>query len=365
MAGSHAYGMSTPQSDIDIRGICVAPMRVRCGIYERFEQTEDDSFIDSDIGNIIEQKAGRSVLPDETIDCTIYDVSKAIKLIGDCNPNMLEIVFAHDNDVVFCNGVGDMLRDNQKLFLSLKAKHTYVGYATSQLKRIERHRAYLLGPIPTKPSRTDYGLPEHESVIPKDQRDLINEHIKGRIRSWGVDDLELSQAARITLNENLRAFRCSVLNCDDLKLDQKLEDSAAASLGIDESMRKALHAERSYRHALSEFRSYQRWETERNPKRKALEAQYGFDTKHASHLIRLARTGVELLETGTINVKRDDAEELLSIRRGARSFDELKEESEQLFSRMNVLYSENPCNLPKKPNFIALQQLYFDILGLE
>jgi uncharacterized protein len=40
-------------------------------------------------------------------------------------------------------------------------------------------------------------------------------------------------------------------------------------------------------------------------------------------LIRLMRMGLEVLETGELRVRRDDADELSGIRDGAMSFDEL------------------------------------------
>ena len=49
----------------------------------------------------IESIAKRKILPNEKIDSTIYDVAKAIKLIGDCNPNMLEILFVDEKAIRF------------------------------------------------------------------------------------------------------------------------------------------------------------------------------------------------------------------------------------------------------------------------
>lgn len=51
-------------------------------------------------------------------------------------------------------------------------------------------------------------------------------------------------------------------------------------------------------------------------KREALLKQFGYDTKNASHLIRLLRQGIEFLETGEIVTFRPDADELLEIKRG-------------------------------------------------
>src|SRR5690606_17813414 len=69
--------------------------------------------------------------------------------------------------------------------------------------------------------------------------------------------------------------------------------------------------------------SYQAWKTHRNPARAELERQHGYDTKHAMHLIRLMRMGLEVLETGDLRVRRGDAYELSAIRDGAMTFDDL------------------------------------------
>ena len=53
------------------------------------------------------------------------------------------------------------------------------------------------------------------------------------------------------------------------------------------------------------------------------ERAHGYDTKHAMHLIRLMRMGFEVLKTGELHVRRDDAAQLSAIRDGALSFDEL------------------------------------------
>lgn len=80
--------------------------------------------------------------------------------------------------------------------------------------------------------------------------------------------------------------------------------------------------------------AYQAWKRNRNPARAEVEAKYGFDTKHAAHLVRLMRTGLEVLESGQLHVRRADAEELRSIRDGAWAYERLVEESARLEKRM-------------------------------
>jgi len=367
LAGSHSYGMNTAESDVDVRGICVAPFDIRISSFHRFEQYQGEWPTDLEMNMSFNDNRYKEVCYinnqwQRPEDLVIYDIAKAIKLIGECNPNMLELLFCDRNDYLLIGQMGEKLLEVRDKFLTLKAKHTYTGYAMSQLKKIERHRAYLLGEVPAKPIRSDYGLPEHESLIPQAERNLINEEILNRIRDWTADNIELGAAERLTLNDNLRSFMCAALKVKDNELDESLEDTAAESLGFNQDVREILRRERGFRNALKAYKSYQRWESERNPKRKMLEEKHGFDTKHASHLIRLARSGIEILRDGKLNVRREDAEELLAIRRGERPFEEVKNEAETLLEGMNDLYKKNPTNLPRSIDTVYLDNLTREIV---
>lgn len=82
-------------------------------------------------------------------------------------------------------------------------------------------------------------------------------------------------------------------------------------------------------------------------KRKADIEKHGYSTKNALHLIRLARMGCEAIETGRYNVRRPDADELLSIKRGEWDVDRIKEEGTRLVARMDAAVATSP--LPDEP----------------
>ena len=86
------------------------------------------------------------------------------------------------------------------------------------------------------------------------------------------------------------------------------------------------------------------------------------NSKHAMHLVRLLRTGVEALQTGEILVKRPDAEELLSIRNGAWTYEELVEYAEMMDNKIKTLYKTT--DLPKKPNIKAAAKLVMELQDL-
>ena len=102
----------------------------------------------------------------------------------------------------------------------------------------------------------------------------------------------------------------------------------AVNNGFSENFIELLLKEKKYKSALNHWRQYQAWVKERNPKRAELERKHSVDTKHATHLIRLIRMAKEILETGKVHVKRPDAEELLAIRNGAWSYEQIVEFAE-------------------------------------
>lgn len=106
--------------------------------------------------------------------------------------------------------------------------------------------------------------------------------------------------------------------------------------------------EEQYKGALRRWNQYLEWKRERNPDRAILEEQYGYDTKHAMHLIRLLRMGVEILEHGIVLTYRPDREELLAIRNGKWSYDDLIKYAEDMDMKLQKLYETS--KLPHAPD---------------
>lgn len=95
-------------------------------------------------------------------------------------------------------------------------------------------------------------------------------------------------------------------------------------------------------------------------KRKKLVEKHGYDTKNASHLIRLLRMGIEFLETGDMKVYRTDADELKAIKIGIWSLEKVKKEADNLFQRAKDAFDKSP--LPDKPNFSAAEDILMTII---
>lgn len=98
-------------------------------------------------------------------------------------------------------------------------------------------------------------------------------------------------------------------------------------------------------------------------KRRALVDQFGYDTKNASHLIRILRQGIDFMQTGELEVYRSDAEELLAIKRGEFSYEEIKCLAEELDNTLRSAGDDSP--LPETPDWDAINALATHMYDLQ
>lgn len=114
LGGSHAYGLDTPESDLDIRGIAT--------------NTREELLLQRDFEQVT----------DKETDTTIYSFQKMIQLLTNCNPNTIEILGLEPWGYLHISDIGQMLLDNKEIFLSRRAINTFGGYANQQLYRLKQ-----------------------------------------------------------------------------------------------------------------------------------------------------------------------------------------------------------------------------------
>lgn len=134
-AGSRLYGTERPDSDYDERGVCLMPPMVLLGItgFEQYNHQHGDQ------------------------DVVIYGITKFFKLASACNPNILELLFAPPETWQVFSEQWDTVYSHRHDFLSERVRHTFSGYARSQLKRLQGHYRWLTSPPSHKPTPEEYG----------------------------------------------------------------------------------------------------------------------------------------------------------------------------------------------------------------
>ncbi len=363
LAGSHAHGTAGEGSDLDVRGVCIAPPSVRLSPFAHFEQAEgtlSGPLLDETLTRLRTHDTA-SAAPIERLESVIYDLGKFVTMLAGQNPNALEILFADERDWIRARPAFLRLHAERHRFLTKRLRHTYAGYAMAQLKKIKSHRSWLLDPPAAPPRRSDFGLPER-STLSADVRGRLRARIEERLASYRFDDLEMPKATRIALKDRVEALLSEALlseNATGSALSERLEAIAAGSLSLSADVVLTLEAERRYEAAVRNFQAFEQHRTRRNPARAALEAKFGYDTKHAMHLVRLYRTGLTLLETGELLVRRPDADELLAIRGGALSYEALLALTEDLEGRLDA--AARASSLPEQIDLGPIEALVVEL----
>lgn len=327
-SGSHQYGTQRPDSDIDKRGVFIAPLPCAFALFQTnfvgsgtIKQqlqgaldsldSQEYAVVASHIKSALETDQGDLSLSVETVhrpdhDEELQELRKFLKLAADCNPNIIEFLYV-EHLIDRCEPEWERIREHRDLFLSQKARWTFAGYAIQQLKRIRIHRGYLLNPPDHKPTRTEFGLPE-SSKLPREHQNAI-----------------------ISLP------------------DEWLADDA----------KEIVHQEKRYASALQVWNSYHKWQRERNPARRELEAKYGYDVKHAMHLVRLVRMATEILRDGKVLVRRPDADDLRGILRGEWDYEQIEAVADGLDTKLEAICESS--KLQKSPDRKRIAELYRSI----
>ena len=265
-AGSRLYGTAREDSDVDTRGVCLAPTEALLGL-SQFKQYQGDS------GD----------------DFVIYELRRFCSLALAANPNILDILMTPEHMWQVSSTQWATIYKHRTSFLSQKVRYTFSGYAVSQLKRIQRHRRWLIDPPDHKPTQIEFG------------------------GVWDGATFQFPKIAR----------------------------------------------EREYRSAHEKWKNYQRWLKERNPKRATLEREFGYDVRHASHLVRLMLQCTELLRTGSYSpcLAGDSLDKVLDVLNGRWEYEALISWAGEMDDYLHTVTSV----LPNKPDHKLVEQLCVDI----
>lgn len=343
IAGSKAYGLDTPKSDTDTRGIFIPPKEMIYSPTMNMEQYCDD-----------------------TKDRTIFSLFKFANLAVACNPNIIELLYVDQEDIISKHPLMDLLLDNRDIFLSQKARHTFSGYAMSQLKRIKGHNKHLSNPQPKKhPSIVDYlkwitpdGKIANVRTNPQAKK-LVSSAVAVKVNKHTY----MLYTPLLSLDEST-PIKPFILPEDPNNLHHVDTEYAWSTINANRHLfihiGTAICALDEYKHDVQLWQNYWSWKNNRNEKRSKLENEYGYDTKHGMHLMRLLTMGYEILTEGKVKVDRTniDRDYLMSIRNGKVSYTELVKNAEEMFSKI----SECPTDLPHKPDIKMINDIVYQIL---
>jgi len=294
ISGSFLYGTAIPGvSDKDFVGIFMPNEEHILG----FKKCEEVDF-----SIVSKNEQGKNTK--EALDRKLYEFRKFIKLAIENNPNIIEILFCNKESRVFINDIGWELIGMNTLFPYKGCKDKFLGYAFSQ---------------------------KHKMIIKKDHYfDLISGF--DYLSRFNDDKyiVEITMGPRppfIQINSDEK-HNVKFVVIGDLNITPSKTIKAAKSM-IQERLDKVGN-------------------------REELLLKHGFDTKFASHLIRLMAEGVKLLKDGYLEFPLKEAPMILDIKLGKWTISKILEYSNELEKEIESLAATS--RLPSNPNTELLER---------
>lgn len=334
--GSHAYGTAVETSDIDYRGICIAPIDYYFGFSNKLEQ---------------------AVFKDP--DAQIFEIKKFFALAAAANPNALEIIFTDPKFHLMKQPIFDIIYQNRHKFLSKRANFSMKGYAKAQLQRLKSRYDLFNNPITEYPKRSDFDLPD-KSILDREHYMAAESIIQKKLDSWNPDLSFLESDVRKEIEQKITEMLTEIGAASIYIEKNKLWLEAALVENIDVNVILAIKKEKEYNNKVKQYNQYKEWKKNRNEKRAVLEEKYNYDTKFALHLIRLLSRCYDLLTTGELIVNCPDAKHLIDIRNGKYTYDELMSYAKELEDKVNDACLKT--SLPEFPDINFLNDLCTEII---
>lgn len=229
-------------------------------------------------------------------DITIHSLKKYISLAKDNNPNILELLFSPRSTISFINVFGERLLANRHLFPSQKSYYTMKGYAFSQKQKL------------------------------------------------------------ITKRERLEAFREALLKLEELKANHEGELTEKIVVGPSSLPWKVYEKGTTVDWTLLNIKEL----LAAYGQRIEYVVKYGYDVKFASHLIRLLYEAKEILETGVLEFPLRNRQEILDIKTGKYTLDEVLARSEELEKEVDEIFKTT--KLPHTNDMKAISDFLVDML---
>jgi uncharacterized protein len=329
VSGSKAYGLDTPQSDTDTRGVFILPQELYFGF------------------NYIEQVCS------EHNDHVYYELGKYLKLLAKNNPSSIELLFAPEETIVYRHPLMTMIKP--EVILSWLCRDSFAGYAMGQVKKAKGLNKKVFNPISEQmplPFECCF-IVEGDRTIPVEQwltkQQLQSErcglsalpHVRDGYALFYADDCKNGEA------------RFNGLFRSDANQDKSRPSQDVCLSSIPKGMQPRawlVFNKDEYSRRLRDYHEYRLWEQARNPDRYqgTLEHGGGYDAKNMMHTFRLLRMAKEIATTGKPLVRRPDREELLDIKSGRFAYEDLMAKAAEELRQIDECYATS--DLPDAPN---------------
>lgn len=331
IVGSHAYGTNIPESDIDRKSIHIAYKEDF--LADRFkEQIDFDK------------------------DTVSYEISRYLQLLNSANPTMLEMLYIPEDCITLINeDFKDVIVSRRDMFLTKQVRNSYGGYAIAQIKKARGLNKKMHW--------------EEERVIRRQPRDFcyVTElHCEETYKFTEMFKEESHNEFAVTKANHIadgyflwKKEQCSSFypvnseNGNSLKCSSVMKDEIPVAF--------LYYNKSEYSKHCAEYKSYQTWLKERNTQRYVDIKNHNqmIDGKNMLHCVRLLDTAIDIFEKGELLVRRENAKDLIAIRRGEVDLDRILKESEEKIILLDELVEKS--DLPDSVDTYTTSNMLMEI----
>lgn len=328
VSGSKAYGLDTPTSDTDIKGVFILPKKDYYGL------------------DYIPQ------ISNPTNDIVYYEFGRFMELLSVNNPNILELLNTPKDSILIKHPIFDEI--DSSLILSKLCKNTFGKFAVSQIKKAKGLKKKIVNPIEKeRNSILSFCFVNHnQGSIP-----LIKFLEKNNLKQ---EDCGLINIAHM---KNVFAlFHGKNLGYKGIIRDNNSNDISLSSIPKEEKEIALLYFNKDgYSTYCKEYKEYWDWVENRNEERYQNTKSHGknYDSKNMMHTFRLLEMAIEIAREKRINVKRPNRDYLLDIKAGNFEYDDLVNKANQLQNEMEKAFADS--DLMEKPDREKLNDLTYKL----
>ncbi|MFA8300205.1 MAG: DNA polymerase beta superfamily protein [Hyphomicrobiales bacterium] len=323
ISGSRAYGLQTPTSDTDIKGVFILPKEEYYGL------------------NYIPQ------VSNDTNDIVYYELNRFLELLMVNNPNIIELISTDKSHVLYSHPCMNIINIGD--VLSKLCEKTFGNYAISQIKKARGLNKKIMNPMDKERKNilSFCFVNYHQGAM--SLLDYLDE------MGWRQEDCGL---VRIPNMKDLYGlYHDSSYEYNGIMRQENSTEVTLSSVLSNAIPYCTMYFNKDgYSTYCKKYKEYWDWVELRNDDRyqSNIEHQKNYDSKNMMHVFRLLQMAIEIGRDQKVNVRRDDRDFLLKVKSGAFEYEELLELAEQKQEEMHQVYKVS--SLPSMPSTDIINQ---------
>ena len=341
ITGSQAYGTSTPESDVDYKGIIMqhTDELISFGYKEQFNITKDETY---------------------------YELRRFMELLSDANPTALELLYTPKNCILTTSPQFELLHSHRDKFITQKCINSFARYGYSQIKKaqgLDKKMNWENSKI-TRKTILDFCYVLTAKGTMKLKPWLLTHESDMRYQeNYGVSKVPNARDMYYLFPKREGLKYKGICNIDETSNELRLSSIPKRETEMGFFIPMSYNKD-GYMEHCKDYRSYQDWLKNRNENRYVDVKGHDqkIDGKNVSHCRRLIDIAIEISELKTINVKRPNSEYLLKIKKGEFDLDTIIKKVESDIKLLPELFKKS--GLPEDVDKKFVNDLLLDIRHL-